>query len=235
MIDLYFATSPNVYKVCILLEELELDYRLIPIDLRTGAQFDAALIGGGETTKIPVLIDHDSGLAPKPIVESGAILQYLAEKSGRFLPQDPGSRSEAFQWLFWQMAGLGPFSGQCFHFRAIAPAIAPEAENSYARGRYEKILAAHWKVMERRLTERSFMADEYSIADIACYPWIRYLCPEAGRDAFPMINAWLETITARPAIKRAYDRARAVDMGAPRNEIDTTIYAPESLRGVIVY
>lgn len=235
MIDLYFCTSPNVYKVCIMLEEIGAEYRSIAVDVRTLAQFDPAKIGGGPSSKLPVIVDHAAADgAAQTVFESGAILQYLAEKSGQLLPEEPRKRSEAFQWLFWQMAGLGPFSGQCFHFRAVAPAIAPEVENNYSHSRYEKIMAAHWRVMENRLRDRAFLADDYSIADIACYPWIRYLCPLDGREAYPAIQRWYDTVTARPAVKRAYDRAGTIDMGVPRNAIGTVVYPPETLKSVIV-
>lgn len=237
MIDLYFSTSPNVYKVGIMLEEIGAEYRLIPVDLRTGAQFDPEQIGGGPTGKIPVIVDHApaDGGDPLTLFESGAILSYLAEKAKRLAPTVARRRGEMEQWLFWQMSGLGPFSGQCFHFRMMAGALAPAVEHAYARGRYEKIMAAHWRVLERRLEKEEFLAGDYSIADIACYPWIRYIAPSGGRDAYPAIARWFAAVSARPAIEASYARARTVDMGVPRNSLDTAKYPIHTLTdGVMI-
>lgn len=234
MIDLFFMTSPNVYKICIALEELGLDYRSIPVDLPGGQHLDPARMGGAINGKVPVIIDHGgAGETPVTIFESGAILQYLAEKHGALLPADFAGRMDVMQWLFWQAGGLGPFGGQCFHFRALAPVLAGDVDNEYARRRYARIFGELWSVMETRLTGRAFLAGDYSIADIACYPWIDYLAPDEGRERFPRVADWHRRLAARPAIQKAYVKARLVDMGHARNEIDTVVYTVDELRAVV--
>lgn len=225
MIDLYFATSPNVYKVNIALEEMELDYTLVPVDLSQGAHLDPGKLGGGVTGKVPVIVDHapDGHGGPVTVFESGAILQYLAEKSRKFIGTTPTERTEVMQWLFWQMGGLGPIGGQLWHFRAFAPVIAPEFDNSYALNRYDRMFARLWRTMDDRLADRAYLAGAYSIADMACYPWIIYLAPSEGWDAYPNIRRWRDALDARPAISAAYARARTLDVGYERNELDTAL------------
>ncbi|MES2493669.1 MAG: glutathione S-transferase N-terminal domain-containing protein [Pseudomonadota bacterium] len=225
MIDLYFATSPNVYKINIALEEMELDYRLVPVDLSQGAHLDPAKLGGAATGKVPVIVDHapQGREGPVTVVESGAILQYLAEKCGKFIGSDAAERTDVMQWLFWQMGGLGPIGGQLWHFRAFAPMIAPDFDNSYALQRYDRMFARLWRTMDDRLAQVPFLAGAYSIADMACYPWIIYLAPDEGRDSFPNIQRWREAMAARPAVQAAYDRARTLDVGYDRNELDTAL------------
>jgi GST-like protein len=233
---LFFTTSPNVYKIVIALEELGLQYELIPVDLSRQEQKIPENIGGSISGKLPVLTfpDPDKAGGVLTIFESGAILSYLAEQGGPLAcRRSDDDRREIQQWLFWQVSGLGPFSGQCFHFRSIAPAIAPDFDNSYSKSRYERVMSEHWSVMERRLEGREYLCADYSVADIACFPWIDYMAPEEGREAFPRIEAWRQRIKLRPAVVRAYERARAVDMGYVRNELDTVIFTVEQLKKIV--
>ena len=231
MIDLYFGTSPNVYKINIALEEMALDYRLVPVDLSQGAHLDPAKLGGGVTGKVPVIVDHaPAGRGgPVTVIESGAIMQYLAEKCGKFIGSTPAERTEVMQWLFWQMGGVGPIGGQLWHFRAFAPMIAPEFDNSYALSRYDRMFARLWKTMDEQLAARPYLAGDYSIADMACYPWIIYLAPSEGIDAYPNIRHWRDVLAARPAVAAAYARARALDVGYERNELDTALMPWEGI------
>lgn len=225
MIELYFATSPNVYKVNIALEEMALEYRLVPVDLSQGAHLDPGKLGGGVTGKVPVIVDHApaGGGDPVTVVESGAILQYLAEKQGQFIGATPAERTTVMQWLFWQMGGIGPIGGQLWHFRAFAPMIAPDFDNSYALNRYDRMFARLWRTMDDQLADRPYLAGAYSIADMACYPWIIYLAPADGREAYPNIARWQADLAARPAVAAAYARARTLDVGYERNELDTAL------------
>ena len=231
MIDLYFVTSPNVTKVVIALEEMGLEYRLRPTDLSQGAHLDPANVGGAINGKLPVIRDDRAadGGDPVTIFESGAILQYLAEKSGRFLPADHAARIETMQWLFWQMGGIGPIGGQLWHFRMFAPRIAPDIDNSYARRRYDRMFDALWETMDRRLADAAYLAGDYSIADMACFPWIAYLEPERGIAAFPNVHRWRDAIAARPAVRAAYGKAAEVDAGYARAENGATLFPWEGL------
>jgi GSH-dependent disulfide-bond oxidoreductase len=168
MIDLYYWTTPNGHKITIFLEEAELLYTLHPIDIRKGEQFDPEFLKIAPNNRIPAIID-DEGDAEGAIsiFESGAILQYLAEKTGLFLPSELRPRTEVLQWLNWQMGGLGPMLGQNYHFAVYAPEKVP-----YAIERYVKETARLYGVLNRRLSDRAYIAGDYSIADMACYPWI---------------------------------------------------------------
>ena len=209
MIDLYYWTTPNGHKVTLFLEEAGLPYRLHPINIGKGEQFAPDFLAIAPNNRIPAIVDTDpagSG-APVSLFESGAILLYLAEKTGCFLPTDLGGRAEVLQWLFWQMAGLGPMAGQNHHFRNYAPEQVP-----YAIDRYVKETNRLYGVLDRRLADRRFVAgDDYTIADMASYPWI---LPEAqGQDIddFPNLKRWRDEIAARPATVRAYALADTVN------------------------
>jgi len=203
MIDFYFWPTPNGLKVKLFLEEAELPYRVFLVNLGKGEQLAPDFRHVSPNNRIPAIVDHappDRG-APLPMFESGAILWYLAEKkTGRFLPADPRERLVALQWLFWQMAGLGPMAGQNGHFRVYAPLRVP-----YALERYTRETHRLYGVLDRRLAGREFVAGEFSIADMACYPWI---VPHAshGQDLaqFPHLRRWYEAIAARPATQRTY-------------------------------
>ncbi|WP_419728493.1 glutathione S-transferase N-terminal domain-containing protein [Lichenicola sp.] len=203
MIDLHYWTTPNAHKVTIFLEETGLPYRIIPVNIGKGEQFTPEFLAIAPNNRIPAIVDHDpaEGEAPISIFESGAILLYLADKTGRFLAQDLRGRTETVQWLFWQMGGLGPMAGQNHHFRNYAPEKIP-----YAIDRYVNETNRLYGVLNKRLADRPFVAGaEYSIADMACYPWI---LPDAqGQDIgqFPHLQRWHASIKERPATTRAYD------------------------------
>lgn len=206
MIELFYTTSTNVYKILVALEEMNLAYRITPIDISAGEHRDPAKVGGSPTGKLPVIRDEDpiGGGESLTVFESGAILQYLAEKSGKFLPSAARERFEVMQWLFWQVGNLGPAFGQSWHFINFAPRIAPDVDNSYAYSRYANMVTGLWEVMERHLADRAFLAGDYSIADIAAYPWVSYFDPKEGREAYPNVARWIYVIAERPAVKKAY-------------------------------
>jgi GST-like protein len=209
MIDLYYWTTPNGHKITMFLEEAGLPYRIIPINIGKGEQFAADFLAIAPNNRIPAIVDRDpaGGGAPIPLFESGAILLYLAEKSGKLLPADVRGRAEVTQWLFWQMGGLGPMAGQNHHFSAYAPEKIP-----YAIERYTKETNRLYGVLNRRLADRPFVAGEYSIADIASYPWIvPYERQGQKLEDFPHLKRWFEAIRDRPATVRAYDKAKEVN------------------------
>ncbi len=209
MIDLYYWTTPNGHKITIFLEEASVPYRIVPVDIGKGEQFASDFLAIAPNNRIPAIIDTapTDGGAPIPVFESGAILQYLAEKTGQFLPAAVRGRVEVMQWLFWQMAGLGPMAGQNHHFVQYAPEEIP-----YAVERYVKETNRLYGVLNERLADRAFVAGDYSIADMAIYPWIvPYKKQRQTLEDFPHLKRWFEAIAARPAVKRAYERARAIN------------------------
>ena len=200
MIDVYTWPTPNGHKVHIALEELGLAYRVQPINIGQGDQFAASFLDISPNNKIPAIVD-DNGPDGQPIslFESGAILLYLAEKTGQLMPSDPRERYATLEWLMFQMGGLGPMLGQAHHFRQYAPETI-----DYAVNRYTNEAARLYGVMDRRLADRDWLAGgAYSMADIACYPWIR---PHDNQgqslDDFPHLKQWFERISARPAVER---------------------------------
>jgi len=204
MIDLYFSPTPNGLKVRLFLEEAGLPYRTVPVRLSAGGQSAPQFLALSPNGKIPAIVDHapSDGGAPLAMFESGAILFYLAEKSGRLLPADGRGRLEALQWLFWQVSGLGPMAGQAGYFRVHAGTRVPEAIERYTRE-----LRRLYGVLERRLDGRAWMAGAaYSIADIACYPWVvPHRAHGQEMTEHPNVGRWFESITTRPATKRVYD------------------------------
>jgi GST-like protein len=209
MIDLYFWTTPNGYKPLLFLEEAGLPYRMVPVDIGKGEQFDPDFLKIAPNNRIPAIVDHapGQGSAPISIFESGAILLYLAEKTGAFLPKDLAGRNQTLQWLFWQMAGLGPMAGQNHHFAAYAPERIP-----YAIDRYVKETERLYGVLDRRLTNRECIAGDYSIADMASYPWIvPHKRQGIDLEAFPNVKRWFEAVAARPATIRAYQRGGTIN------------------------
>ena len=209
MIDLYYWTTPNGHKITIFLEEADLPYTIHPIDISKGDQFDPEFLKISPNNRIPAIVDSDSEIGDGPIsvFESGAILQYLAEKTGKFMPAKGPGRVEVLQWLNWQMGGLGPMLGQNHHFAIYAPEKIP-----YAIERYVKETARLYGVLNKRLGDREFVAGDYSIADMACYPWITGY-ERQGQDLgdFPHLKRWFETIQARPAVQAAYKVAEAIN------------------------
>jgi GST-like protein len=209
MIELYYWTTPNGHKITIFLEEAGVPYRLLPVDIGKGDQFAPEFLRIAPNNRIPAIVDTEPGDGGEPInvFESGAILQYLAEKTGKFLPADVRGRTEVMQWLFWQMAGLGPMAGQNHHFVQYAPERIP-----YATERYVKETNRLYGVLDKRLADRDYVAGSYSIADMAIYPWIvPYKKQMQTLEDFPHLKRWFEVIAARPAVVRAYERARLIN------------------------
>ena len=209
MIELSYWTTPNGHKVTIFLEEAGTQYKIIPIDISKGAQFGEEFLKIAPNNRIPAILDTapaDGGPAIG-VFESGAILEYLAEKEGKFLPADTRGRYEVLQWLFWQMAGLGPMAGQNHHFVQYAPERIP-----YAMERYIKETNRLYGVLNKRLAGREFIAGNYSIADMACYPWIvPHERQQQNLEDFPHLKRWFDAIAARPAVQRAYALAKEIN------------------------
>ncbi len=206
MIDLYYWPTPNGHKITIFCEETGLDYRIVPVDIMAGDQFKPEFLAISPNNKMPAIVDHSpaDGGAPLAVFESGAILLYLAEKTGRFLPTDLRKRKEVLEWLFWQVAGLGPMLGQNHHFSHYAPEKIP-----YAIERYRKETERLYGVLDERLENRAFLAGDYSIADMAAYPWIvPHDRQGMNLDDFPALKAWFTRIAERPAVRRAYEKGQ---------------------------
>lgn len=223
MIDLYTWTTPNGRKIHIMLEEVGLEYSTHPIDIRKGDQFEREFLKISPNNRIPAIVDHDGpDGAPYSLFESGAILMYLAEKTGRLMPKAPAKRYRVIEWLMFQMANVGPMLGQAHHFRAYAPDPI-----DYAIDRYTNEAGRLYHVLDKRLGENEYLAGEYSIADIATYPWLQSY-ERQGQDIneFANLKRWFDTIEARPAVRRGNkvmtdipkspmdERAREVMFGA---------------------
>jgi GST-like protein len=215
MIDLYYWTTPNGHKITMFLEEAGLPYTIIPINIGKGDQFKPEFLAIAPNNRIPAIVDHapNGGTKPLSVFESGAILLYLADKTGQFLSSELYARNDALQWLFWQMGGLGPMAGQNHHFNNYAPEKIP-----YAINRYVNETNRLYGVLNKRLADREFVAGDYSIADMASYPWIvPYKNQSQNIDDFPHLKRWLAAIEQRPATQRAYAKAKEVnpDFGQP--------------------
>jgi GST-like protein len=210
MIDLHYWTTPNGHKITMFLEETGLRYRIVPVNISKGEQFKPEFLAIAPNNRIPAIVDHEpqGGGAAVSVFESGAILLYLAEKTGKLIAQEVRGRVETLQWLFWQMAGLGPMAGQNHHFVQYAPEKLP-----YAIDRYVKETNRLYGVLDKRLADRTFVAGaEYSIADIAAYPWIvPHERQQQNLNEFPNLKRWFETIKARPATVRAYEKAASIN------------------------
>ena len=202
MIDLYYWPTPNGHKIAIFLEETGQPYRVLPVNIGKGEQFAPDFLKIAPNNRIPAIVDHApaGGGEPLSVFESGAILLYLADKTGQLIAKDLRERNETLQWLFWQMGGLGPMAGQNGHFNHAAPEKIP-----YAVDRYVRETARLYAVLDRRLADREFIAGSYSIADIASYPWVvPHLRQQQKIEEFPHLKRWLDTIASRPAVQRAY-------------------------------
>ncbi len=202
MLDVYYWGTPNGLKIKLFLEEAQLPYRIIPVDIGKGEQFKPEFLRISPNNRIPALVDNEAadGGPPLSLFESGAILLYLAEKIGRFIPPDLRGRALTLQWLFWQVAGLGPMAGQNGHFNQYAPEKVP-----YAIERYTKETNRLYGVLDRQLAGRDYLADQYSIADMASYPWIvPHERHKQNLADFPNVKRWFERIRERPACQRAY-------------------------------
>jgi GST-like protein len=216
-IELFYWPTPNGWKISIMLEECGLPYVVRPVDISKGEQFAPPFLAVSPNNRMPAIVDPDGpGGWPISVFESGAILQYLGRKTGKFYPRGERARVTVDEWLFWQMAGLGPMAGQAIHFRRYAPAPI-----DYAIDRYTDEVNRLYGVMNMRLDGRAFLAGRYSIADMACIGWVR-LAERQGQDLarFPHLMRWFETIRARPAVKRAFairvEAASAVDVSDPK-------------------
>ncbi len=207
MIELYYWTTPNGHKITMFLEETGTPYTIIPVNIGSGDQFKPDFLKISPNNRIPAIIDREpaTGDGPISVFESGAILLYLADKIGELIPADLRGRVDVLQWLFWQMGGLGPMAGQNHHFSQYAP-----EKIEYAIKRYVNETGRLYAVLNKQLTDREFIADEYSIADIACYPWIvPYERQSQNLDDFPNLKRWFEAIKERPSTIRAYEKAEA--------------------------
>lgn len=231
MIDFYFWTTPNGYKVLQFLEEAGIPHRIIPVNISTGEQFDPEFLNISPNNKMPAIVDHNPAAGNEPITlfESGAILLYLAEKTGRFIPTDLKGRTEVLQWLFWQMAGLGPFAGQNLHFAHYAPEQLP-----YAINRYRDETARLFKVMDRQLADQPYLAGEYSIADMASYPWVNiYQRLQQNLDDYPNLKRWYLNIQSRPATVSTYKKGAAINTVPTVTEASKNILLGQSAETLV--
>jgi len=200
MIDLYYWPTPNGHKVTIFLEETGLEYRIVPVNIRKGDQFASDFLKISPNNRMPAIVDHEGpGGKPYSLFESGAILLYLAEKTGKLMPSEMGARYRVVEWLMFQMANVGPMLGQAGHFRSAAPEKIP-----YAIERYTNESRRLFSVMDKRLADHSYLADNYSIADIANYPWIvaALKAQPEQLDTRPHLKRWIDALAARPAVQR---------------------------------
>jgi GST-like protein len=216
MIDLYYWPTPNGHKITMFLEETEIPYTIVPVNIGQGEQFNPEFLAISPNNRMPAIVDHtplERG-APISVFESGAILLYLAEKNEKFLPNESRGRAEVLQWLFWQVGGLGPMLGQNHHFSRYAPEKIP-----YAIERYVKETNRLYGVLNKRLADREFVAGPYSIADMACYPWIVPYEVQGQKLAdFPHLKCWFEAIKSRPATLRAYEKGAAISSNTTMTE-----------------
>jgi GST-like protein len=213
MIELHYWTTPNGHKITIFLEETGLPYKIVPVAIGKGEQFKPEFLAISPNNRIPAMIDHAPADGGKPIsvFESGAMLLYLADKTKRFISQDLRGRVATLEWLFWQMGGLGPMSGQNNHFSNYAVEKIP-----YAMQRYRDEVNRLYGVMNKRLANNEYLAGEYSIADMACYPWVvPYERQGQKLEDFPNLKRWFEAIKARPAVVRAYELAPKINPNPP--------------------
>ena len=206
MIDIYYWPTPNGHKITMFLEETGLAYKIIPVRIGKGDQFKPDFLKISPNNRMPAIVDHEPADKGQPIsvFESGAILLYLAEKTGKFIAKDLRGRVETLQWLFWQMAGLGPMAGQNHHFSAYAPEKIP-----YAIDRYVRETSRLYAVLDKRLADREFVAGAYSIADMASYPWtVSHERQSQRLEDYPNLKRWFDAIRARPATVRAYEKGK---------------------------
>ena len=208
MIDLHYWPTPNGHKITIFLEESGLAYKLLPVNIGKGEQFRPEFLKIGPNNRMPAIVDHQpaDGGAPVSVFESGAILLYLAEKTGKFIASDLRGRVRTLEWLFWQMGGLGPMAGQNHHFTQYAPEKVP-----YAIDRYVKETNRLYGVLDRQLAQHEFVAGAYSIADMACYPWVvPHERQGQNLDDFPHVKRWFQAMEKRPAVIRAYEKGEGL-------------------------
>jgi GST-like protein len=214
MIDFHYWPTPNGWKVSIMLEECGLPYRVVPVNIGLGDQFKPEFLAISPNNRMPAIIDHDSDGEVVSVFESGAILLHLAEKSGRFMPTSRRGRKETLEWLFWQVGNLGPMAGQLSHFVNYA-----QGEHTYSHQRYANEYHRCLGVLERRLEGRGFILDEYSIADMASWPWVLIAKPLGqALDEFPNVARWRDAVKLRPAVQRGVDLGKELRRSAPPSE-----------------
>jgi GST-like protein len=218
MIDLHYWPTPNGHKITIFLEEVGLAYKIVPVDIGKGDQFKPDFLKIAPNNRMPAIVDHTpaDGGPPISVFESGAILVYLAEKTGKLMPQDARRKAKVLEWLFWQMGGLGPMAGQNHHFNIYAPEKLP-----YAIARYVDETNRLYGVLDRQLSKYDYVAGEYSIADMAAYPWVvPWQRQSQNLDDFPHLKRWFGAIAARPAVVRAYKKGEALQALRPAEMTD---------------
>jgi len=229
MIDLYYWPTPNGWKITIALEEMELPYKVVPVNIGRGEQFEPEFLAISPNNRMPAIVDHEppGGGAPVSVFESGAILLYLAEKSGKFLPKDLRGRYEVIQWLMWQMGGLGPMLGQAHHFRQYAP-----DKIQYGIDRYTNEANRLYGVLNKRLADREFVAGAYSIADMAAWPWIvPHERQGQNLEEFPHLDRWYQTLRARPAVQKGFEVMRdVVTASGPDEEAKKILFGQRAAR-----
>ena len=220
MIDLYYAPTPNGWKITIMLEEAQIDYKVIPVNLRDGDQFKPEFLKISPNNRMPAIVDHDVNGDPISVFESGAILWYLAEKTQQFIPEDPLKKKEVLEWLFWQTGNQGPMGGQLSHFVNYA-----QGEHSYSHQRYLNEYDRCLGVLDRRLENQSYIVgDSYSIADIINWPWVLIAKPlGASLDKYPNLNAWRSQIKERPAVMRGVDLGKDLRRKEPPSDDERKI------------
>jgi GSH-dependent disulfide-bond oxidoreductase len=231
MIDVHYWPTPNGHKITMFLEEAEIPYTIMPVNIGKGEQFTPQFLAISPNNRMPAIVDHaplERGSAIS-VFESGAILLYLAEKSERFIPSDARGRVEVLQWLFWQVGGLGPMAGQNHHFNRHAPEKIP-----YAIERYVRETSRLYGVLNKRLADREFLGGAYSIADIASYPWIvPYELQGQNLNDFPNLKRWFEAIKGRAATVRAYERGAAWSSNTPMSEEARKVLFGQSAQSVL--
>ena len=219
MIDLYYWPTPNGWKVSIMLEECGLAYRTIPVNIGRGDQHAPDFLALSPNGRMPAIVDHDAPGGPLSVFESAAILLHLAERTGRFAPADARGRTALMEWLFWQMANLGPMAGQLSHFVNYAP-----GEHPYSKGRYAAEYRRCLGVLERRLEGREFILGDYSIADMAAWPWVLIARPLGqALDELPNVSRWRDAVKQRPAVRRGVDLGKALRRSAPPDDAERRV------------
>lgn len=228
MIDFYYWPTPNGWKVSIMLEECDLDYKLIPVNIGKGDQFKPEFLKISPNNRMPAIVDHDVDGQPISIFESGAILWYLAEKTGRFMPQDVWGRIQTQEWLFWQVGNLGPMAGQISHFVNYAP-----QDQDYSKTRYANEYNRCIGVLEKWLEDREYILGDYSIADMASWPWILIAKPLGqSLDEFPNVSRWRNAIKQRPAVQKGVDLGKEWRRSAPPSEEERKILFNQTAQSV---
>jgi len=229
MIDLYYWPTPNGWKASIMLEECGLPYNLVPVNIGQGDQFKPEFLAISPNNRMPAIVDHDVDGDPVPVFESGAILIYLAEKTGKLMPSDPLGRKKTLEWLFWQVGNLGPLAGQLSHFVNYAPEGQDYSKTRYAN-EYDRCLG----VLERRLADRPYiLGDDYTIADIICWPWV-FIAKPLGQslDALPNVAAWRQRIKVRPAVQKGVDLGKEFRRSGPPSDDERKILFSQTARTI---